>query len=80
MQYESMGQTTVKLQGDLEEEKTARCVSLPSLSSCLHISFRAAQENDLRTALANVSLLTENNALLIKENDKLRDEAESDIL
>lgn len=36
LQYASMGQMTVKLQGELEEEKTARLVNhIPDLSSPL---------------------------------------------
>ncbi|KAI5455150.1 hypothetical protein NCC49_002419 [Naganishia albida] len=55
-QYDNMGLTKVKLQGDLEEEKSAR----------------AAKEEELRGSSETIKRLTEENSRLLNENIKIQ--------
>lgn len=68
-----MGLTKVKLQGDLEEEKSARYISqLNSMCELMRVKTRAAKEEELRESSETIKRLTEENSRLLNENVKIQ--------
>lgn len=83
MQYEALGQTTVKLQAELEEEQTDKCAPLSVLHGSRLLTdiacFRITQATQMEKAKEHVQELEKSNRTLVEQNFKLQTSLQAEV-